>query len=297
MQQGLTKQVNLQEVAVFLQLSLSRMGDKRGVNSEEIEVDADKDLVQVRKKIFKSTTFDAIKSHDSSIRRYVRSQCFPYDEGLHLCSLKMVNYIDHQLRIMLQKRISLVDNFVDVFPFLHEQIKDHLRALHKESDYEIHNIADRFTMGWQFLMLSTPTSLSSINGQILKDQQRNMQLKWDEALEDARMLLRETCLNLVTHLRDSLTNDAYGAPKRLSTSTVTSLREFFNNFNMRDITDDTQLAVLVNRGKNLLTGVDAESLRTMDELRARVRFELRDIEQAVTETLISTPTRRIKVRE
>jgi hypothetical protein len=209
----------------------------------------------------------------------------------------MVDNINAQLIQMMNKRFHLVDAFATVFPALHEQIIPYLRALHKESDYDIDNIPSRFSMGWQFLMLSTPMSLEAVNSQVLRDQQRTMQARWDEALEEARMLLRETCLNLVTHLRESLSNDTWGAPKRLSTSTVTNLREFFAKFNMRDITNDRQLAEIVECGRNLLNGANVESLRTMDGVRTRFRTELQSIEQAVTETIQIAPTRRIRVRE
>jgi hypothetical protein len=110
------------------------------------------------------------------------------------------------------------------------------------------------------------------------------------------MLLRETCLNLVSHLRSSLECDAYGAPKRLATSTVRNLQEFFENFNLRNVTNDAELGSLVEQGRGLISGIDAESLRTMDGLRLRVRSELNNIEQAVTDTMMVAPTRRIKMR-
>jgi hypothetical protein len=290
------KEVKLSETCIFLQLSLARMGDKRGVSSDEIEVDADKDLVKVRKVIFKSASFDAIKSLDSEIRRYVRSQCFPYDAGLHLAALKMEPIITERLTNYLNRRVALVDTFAVVFPTLGQVAKDHLRKLHREEDYDFDDIRDQFSMGWQYLMLTTPTSMESINSERFKQEQRKMQARWSEALDDARLLLRETCLNLVSHLRTSLESDAYGAPKRLATSTVRNLQEFFENFNLRDITNDTELSQLVESGKRLVTGIDAESLRTMDGLRLRVKSELNEIEQAVTSTLMVAPTRRIKVR-
>ena len=290
------KEIKLSEVAVFLQLSLTRMGDKRGVSSDEIEVDADKDLVKVRKIIFKSKAFDAIKSLDSEIRRYVRSQCFPYDAGLHMAALKMEPIITAKLEEYLRRRTILIDVFAEVFPTLGLESAAHLRKLHKESDYQYDDVRDLFSMGWQYLMVTSPTNMESINNERFKQENRKMQERWSEALDEARLLLRETCLNLVQHLRTSLEVDAYGAPKRLATSTVMNLQQFFENFNLRDITNDAELNELVERGRSLINGIDAESLRTMDGLRARIRHELTDIEQAVNDTLIQVPTRRIKMR-
>lgn len=290
------KQINLPEVAVFLHLNLSRMGDKRGVSSEDIEVDADKDLVKVRKVIFKSAAFDAIKSLDSEIRRYARAQCFPYDQGLHIAPLKAVPFIIQQLEEYREKRLILVDMFAEIFPSLAETFRDHLRALHNGRDYDFDDIPSRFAMGWEFFMITTPTSLETVSSELMKQERNKMQNKWNEALEDARMLLRETCLNLVTHLRVSLQPDNFGAPKRLATSTVRNLQEFFERFNMRDITNDRELGTIVEQGKRLLKGVDAEGIREMDGLRMRIGSELMVIEEAINSTMIVEPTRRIKVR-
>jgi hypothetical protein len=176
------KEIKLYETCVFLQLSLTRMGDKRGVSSDEIEVDADKDLVKVRKVIFRSSAFNSIKSLDSEIRRYVRAQCFPYDAGLHLTALKMVPEITSRLTDYSIKRDILVNTFADVFPLLGQVAKDHLRKLHRDSDYDFDDIRSQFSMGWQYMMLTAPTNLESINNETFKREQRKMQERWEEAL-------------------------------------------------------------------------------------------------------------------
>src|ERR1700722_4094155 len=192
MTQGNMIERKLTETCVFLQVSLSRMGDKRGVSSDEIEVDADKDLVKVRKVIFKSDAFNSIKSLDSEIRRYIRSQCFPYDAGLHLVALKMEPIITMRLVDYLRRREILIDHFCSIYPTLAESFQPHLRKLHDAHDYDVHNVRERFTMEWQYLMLTSPTNMESINSELFKKEQRKMQEKWVEALDDARMLLRET---------------------------------------------------------------------------------------------------------
>lgn len=285
------------EPYAFLSINLSRMGDKRGVSSDDIEVDADKDRVKVRKVIFKSAAFDVIKSLDSEIRRYVRSQCFPYESGLHLIPMKLVDQINSRLVDYRCQRFELVANFANIYPTMMEENQPKLRKLHNENDYLTGvQVYDSFSMSWQFVQLSTPTDLESVSSEILKQERDKMQGRLNEAFEEARLLLRETCLNLVAHLRNSLENDAHGAPKRLASSTVRNLQEFLNNFNLRDITNDGELSELITQAKNLTNGIDAESLRTMDGLRARVRGELGLIEESITKTLIVEPTRRIRTR-
>jgi len=271
------------------------MGDKRGVSSDEIEVDADKDLVKVRKVIFKSSNFDRIKSLDSEIRRYVRSQCFPFENGLHLVPLKMVDLITDRLHSYFLKRQEYIEAFVAVYPSLVVDANPKLRKLFNENDYDMDDVASQFTMGWQFLMLTTPTTLESVNSEMFAQERRKMQERMQEAFEEARMLLRETCLNLIQHLRVSLESDAHGAAKRLSSSTVRHLQEFLNTFDLRNVTNDHELARFVKEARQLTDGVDADSLRSMDGLRHRLRAELTGIEEAITINLVTQPTRRIRV--
>lgn len=288
------KLVKLDEVAVFLQLNMSRMGDKRGVSGDDIEVDADKSLVKVRKVIFKSAAFDRIKSLDGEIRKYVRAQCFPYETGMHLVPLRMMDQITQQLISYSEKRSDYIENFVNVFEGLKIEFSEKLRKLYNEKDYETGDIRGQFSMSWQFMMIQVPPTLEQISSSLYKTEQRKLESRMQEAFEEARMVLRETCLSLVTHLRNSLMPDNYGGVKRISTSTLIHLQVFLNNFNLRNITNDRELDTLVKELKELTNGVDAESLRTMDGFRARVRSGLHEVEQELEKAVTVTPSRRIK---
>jgi hypothetical protein len=289
------KSIQLNDQPMFLQIGISRMGDKRGVSSDEIEVDADKDLVKVRKIIFKSPSFDKIKRLDSEIRRYVRSVCFPYESGLHLFPQKMVEIVNARLELFSEQRFGYICIFAREFENLKQEFPAKLRKLYNEKDYETGDIASQFSMWWQILKIEVPPDLDKISSAMASEERKKLQARMQEAYEEARMILRETLLDLVTHLRDSLESDHYGAPKRLATTTVTKLHEFLNQFNLRDITNDTELGELVNQIQALTHGVDAESLRTLDGLRLRVRSELQAAEEKLTEAVIVPPTRRIKV--
>jgi hypothetical protein len=61
-----------------------------------------------------------------------------------------------------------------------------------------------------------------------------------------------------------------GRPKAFRDSLVSNLAEFLDGFSLRNLTNDRQCEALVERLRKLLTGVDADDLRTSDTLRARV---------------------------
>lgn len=283
------------ESVVFLQLNLSRMGDKRGVSSEEIEVDADKETVKVRKVIFKSPAFDRIRSLDGEIRRHVRSSCFPYESGLHLLPTKGVDALVTDLKFYREKRYEYIDAFAEIYPTLVREAEPKLRKLFNEKDYgHADDIRHNFGMTWNIVMLQAAGQLEEINSEVFQEERKKLAKRMEQAFEEARLILRETMLNLVSHLRTSLDSDPRGGSKRLATTTVTHLQEFLNGFELRNITDDRQLQMFINQAHNLLDGVDAESLRTSDGFRLRLRSELSEIEESITRTLIVVPKRKIR---
>jgi hypothetical protein len=293
MAQKPTQVSDVTKTCVFLKLTLSRLGDKRGVPSDQFEVDANKELVRARKIIFRSHKFDAIRSLDGEIRRYVRDICLPFEPGLHMVPLGIVEKIETQLLAYSARRAEAVAEFVKIWPELMSEAKPELRALFDEGDYQT-SVADAFEMGWQFLMFTAPTELESINSDIFKAERDKMQTRMREAWEEARFVLRETCLSLVTHLREQLENDVHGAPKRMSASTVKHLWDFISSEPLRNVTGDQELSSYCDQMRQLLTGVDRDALKEADGLRARVRAELQQVEVAITGTIQVAPKRRIR---
>lgn len=286
--------VEVTEKVVFLQIGLSRMGDKRGVSSDDIEVDADKELVKARKIIFKSPAFDRIKSLDSEIRRYVRVQCFPFESGLHMIPARLVDDVNYHLKQYHQLRFNRINDFAEQWPIIKNEFSDKLRKLYNIEDYEVGDIHSNFSMSWNFIELKSPVDISEIPEAILKEEQKKFRDRMEEAYEEARMILRETCFAMVTHLRTSLESDAHGAAKRISSATITKLQEFLRTFDLRNITNDEVMQDHVKELSMILQNTSADSIRNRPDYRHRIRFELSLVEEQLKEAITVLPTRRIK---
>lgn len=277
-----------------MQISLSRMGDKRGVSSDEIEVDADKDLVLVRKKIFKHAAFDRIKSLDSEIRRYVRDISFPFESGLHMVAKPTATIIDQKLQNYETMRYEFIDTFSRNWGDITKDFPEKLRKLWNANDYNVGDIRSNFSMHWNFIELRVPLELEQVNSELFKTEQRKWKQRMEEAYEEARMLLRETCLELVKHLNKSLEPDMYGAAKRISSSTVEKLKTFVNTFDLRNITNDHELQTMAKRIRELLGNVNADTIRNYTSYREDLHDELTGIEHQLEKATTVMPTRRIK---
>lgn len=206
----------------------------------------------------------------------------------------MVQTIEKELQEYAAIRKSRVEAFAKVYPDLIKEAQPKLRVLFNENDYRRDAIS-AFSMGWQFLMFTSPTELEGISTEMFEVERQKMMVRMNEAYEEARMVLRQAMADLVNHLRESLEPDLHGAPRRLSASTLGHLQEFLNNFNLRNVTNDSELQRYVDNAKKVLNGVEIEALRTTDGLRQNIRASLDSIERSITQTLEVVPKRRIKV--
>ena len=59
---------NLFDRAVMLSLQIKKLGLRRKVNSGAVEVDADRNMISVSKKLIESPEYEAIASFDSDTR-------------------------------------------------------------------------------------------------------------------------------------------------------------------------------------------------------------------------------------
>jgi len=88
--------------------------------------------------------------------------------------------------------------------------------------------------------------------------------------------MRASLLELVSHLRDRLTDQAGGKPQRLQESTLQKLRDFPETFDLRNTVVDQESKEQVDKARALLEGAGTDALRNRPLIRARVREGMAD---------------------
>ena len=78
-------------------------------SSLQVEVDADKSFIRVSKNLVDSPELQAIRMFDSDIRRYLYETCLPFEVGIHLLPLALLEIVDEKLREFKDKRSELVE--------------------------------------------------------------------------------------------------------------------------------------------------------------------------------------------
>jgi hypothetical protein len=286
---------NLGDSTVCLKVQFGALGDTRKISSAQVDVDADKRLIRVSKKLLDAGELREIRRFDGQLRHYLDLMCLPYDIGIRLVPHEAVESVEEKLLEAQDERPALVESFLSVYPSLCRQISNRLRTLYNPADYPpVDFVRSKFTFSWEYLSFGTPGELREISPKIFANQREKAAQKMAEATIEIQQVLRTTLAEMVEHLRERLSDDGTGKPKVLRESAIQKLKEFFATFDFRNVTDDRDLSEQVNKARELLDGVDAEVIRNTDTLRDRIRTGMGEIGAQLDTMIVERPRRKFR---
>lgn len=278
--------INVTEKTACLMLTFGAIGVERKVKADKIhergnpeetapddspvEVEADKKLLRVSKKLIVSEELDAVQSNRRAFVKWLRELAVPsfLKEGVYLIPVKAIEKVAARLEEMRAKDNELVKDFVAVYKQRADETKSRLRELGETADYPtVQKVRAAFTCEWQWVSFSTPAKLREVSEGFFEQEKSRAEARFAQATEEITLMMRAQLQGLVAHLVEVLDPTEDGKRKRFHASTVTKIKEFLDNFSIRNVTDDEQLEVIVKSAKQLLDGVDADDLRTNEAVR------------------------------
>ncbi|HEX5481706.1 MAG TPA: DUF3150 domain-containing protein [Terriglobia bacterium] len=278
---------DLARKTVFVKLRLGLLGNSRKVSPAQVEVDADKASIHVSKSLLNSCELEAIRRLDGEMRRYLYGVCLPFEPGIHLLPIPLIETVDSRLREFQGKRQELVEVFLAAYPRLCEEAASRLRTLYNPLDYAaVEEVRSAFSCSWQYVSYGVPDQLRAVSERMFQEERDKAADRMAEAYTEVRQVLREAMAELVAHLRDRLADQPDGTPQRVRESTVQKLREFLDTFDFRNVTNDQELKDQVERARGLLAGTTTDAIRNTAELRVRVRDGMANIAGRL-ETMVS----------
>jgi len=99
----------------------------------------------------------------------------------------------------------------------------------------------------------------------------------EEIQQGMRVLLKEYVDKLLGVLKPT-----DGKKKKLTKSSITKLQDFLNTFNLRNVTDDLQLQVEVDKLKMIMSGVDADKIKESDSLKVDLTAKFAEASTTLT---------------
>ena len=288
---------NLARETVCIAVSFGLIGNSRKVATSAVEVDTDKRLIKVHKTLLESKELDAIRKADGELRRYLYDICLPFDIGIYLLPVKLVETVDAKLREYQGDRETLVENFLSAYPKLCKLAAENLRSLYNPKDYPIESIVrSKFNFNWRLISFGTPEALKGISMAMFDAEREKAQKRMESAAEEITAVMRQTLADLVSHLRDRLTPGEDGKPKILRDTAVTNLTDFLKTFDLRNVTNDQELAETVSKCRKILGNVpDMEVLRNVSSLRSKVASDMTAVSAELDKLVTEKPSRKFRL--
>jgi hypothetical protein len=269
--QGLsTAAAKVTEKTILIVVRKGRFNTKRQASLAAVDVETDKSLVTLSKRILDSPELRAVQRHDSATTNYLRSLCLKsmFKGGVYVIPLGLVEEVNATLEARTADRLQLVDAAVATYEMRSAETSARLDVLDDPSDYpSTERFRASFYYEWQFVTFETPSKLKEIRPELFEIERQKAAAKLSAVADECRDALRLGMADLVAHMVDRLTPDASGKPKKFGKTIVQNFNEFFRTFELRNVTDDHELATLVTQAKAVLSGVDRDMLKKDEALR------------------------------
>ena len=118
----------------------------------------------------------------------------------------------------------------------------------------------RFGVFVRYESPGVPEALKEVAPELYARELGKLRSSVEEAAKEARDVLRKGLLDLVRDLMDKL-NPADGGKRVIKDAALINLNEFLDLFSARNVTNDRDLAALVEKCRGVLAGTDRTALK------------------------------------
>lgn len=265
---GAVGNASVLDKSVMLQVEFGRFGNRRTAALDAVEVNADKGMLTLSKRLLQSDEFDAIVSHDRETRRILRnlSLPFPIRDGAVLVPIPMMDQVQVRLSDRKAGREVLVEAFLAVYPAKLQEVAAELRDLYEPTDYpSVEVVRERFSMDWQWLDYAVPGKLKALNLHVFEAEKAKLEAKVTEVTGEILQAMRASALGLLEGLHRAISPADDGKRKVFQKAVLTNLLDFVNTFDVRNIAGDADLAAIMADTRALLDGVDPAMLKKTED--------------------------------
>lgn len=288
------QKVNIFDRALILKLSMSRPGNKRQVSTSQIEVDADKAMLHVSKDLLKCVEFEAISSHLNKLKSDIRKIALPspMGDGHYLIPIEAVEKMD--ARIVGDTAIlteTLIPAMMAVYDDRVRESMERLNGLANAADYPP---ADRFEAAFgifhSYMTYGTPASLAQISKAIFDRESQKAQQQIAQATDAIVQVLVADMGKLMGDLVERIEAKDSGGKVKFK-GLLDNAAEFLETLKMRNITENADLERLASQARQILQGVDSQSLTDSQGIRTYVKKNVAAIQGELAKISTVAPLR------
>jgi hypothetical protein len=289
---------SIAENSICLALDVKCIGNSRKLRDDQIEVEADKEMIKAAKKLLDAPELDAIKSLDAEMRNWLGKRALPsmFKSGIYLIPISLVQDVDAKLQEYQENRSGKVQSFVSSYERIKADAQQRLNGVYNEKDYpSAEKVEQLFSVKSSYVTFGTPAALQQISSSLWEREKEKAEKQWKEAGEEIRIVLRESMKKLVDHMVERLASTEDGKPKIFRDSLIGNMQEFLELFNARNITGDAELEELANKAKAIMKGADPSKIRASTDTRETIKNAFESIKANLDTMVIDRPSRQIKI--
>lgn len=289
---GNVRKANIDKVALDTAATPDADADQRAEKKA-------KKVMQLKKQLLISKEYDAIKSFYGELRTWIYGNTVPsfFREGFQLASLEAVAPIEARMKKAIQLELpELVKAFVAAYPAQVEESRLTLEPVGQWNalDYPpAAQLPQMFAIGWNWISFVAAEGLPA---ELRAVEQAKLEKQMTDAGEQITQALRVAFAELISHAQTKLsTVDANGKKATFRDSLTGNITDFIETFSMRNITNDLELQQLVNKAKEVLTGVTPQKLRDQQLTRDTTAKQFAEIKATLDGMIVSKPSRAINL--
>jgi hypothetical protein len=241
----------------------------------------------------KNPAYRAVAAVRSEASGYWRTVTLPFPEaGIRLLPQNSLGLFATTMQPYRERLQEAARELSSQYDTMKSEAERRLRTLFNASDYPT-TLDGLFDMEWSVVPIEPPTYLVSLHPEVFQQEQARVRERFENAVELAEQGFATELQRLTAHLAERLTGLHDGQPKVFRDSAVENLRDFFDRFRRLNIRSSPELDALVEQAQQTINGIEPQTLRDSNRLRAMVARDFEQIQASVGELLVDRPRRNI----
>jgi len=295
----------LDERSVYVSLTQSAIGIRRRIDIAEVagakvegEEGPDHEMLHLAKDIIDQAELKAIQKGQREMHWWLRDRSYRsrIRHGVHRLPLSFVEPMVEFFDKKQQEVAANVEALITRYPEIKVKAKARLGTLYNEADYpHPDTLRAAFRTEYYFAALAVPGQLNVISKDLYARESEKAVARAEEERQLIVAALREQFSHLLGHMVSILETGTDGKAKRFREASLDNAREFFEMFSAKNIGGDTALPPLVERAKALLGDVGAETLKTDEELRSRIKDGFAQVQASMTGMVTFKASRAVRL--
>lgn len=243
-------------------------------DSPIISTQANRRFLHFQKDIINSPALRKLFSAHNKLDSWLdtRALPFPLKNGIYLLPTDLYNETEGKLADFTGNILPPLLTAVEAdYAASIERARQELADMFNEADYlPPAGFMARITFSWSYLQFGVSEALRQISREAFAREQEKLEMQMKEGSAEIRKILRLQWQEMVNHMVDRLT-DEDGKKKVFRNSMLDKINDAISVFNPRNLSEDSDLALLVNQAQQMLNGVSPEQLRSDEAIRRNLQ--------------------------